>query len=84
MDLDTVFAISKFFVTIPAAKPYFVLFALLIASSIVLFFIHVLEFIIHEQPYYNYFKNNNNKQFGFGGICITQFSISIARSPITS
>ncbi|RYR57385.1 hypothetical protein Ahy_A05g023118 isoform B [Arachis hypogaea] len=42
MDLDTVFAISKFFVTIPAASPYLVLLALIIASSIVLF-----QFSIH-------------------------------------
>jgi len=36
IDLETVFAISKFFVTIPAARPYLVLLAFLIPSSMVL------------------------------------------------
>jgi hypothetical protein len=36
MDLETVFAISMSLVTMPAASPYLVLLALLMASSIVL------------------------------------------------
>ena len=42
MDLDTVLAVSKLLVTMPAARPYLVLLALLIASSIVLLFVHML------------------------------------------
>jgi hypothetical protein len=38
IDLETVFATFKSFVTIPAASPYLLLFALSIASSIVLKF----------------------------------------------
>lgn len=36
IDLETVLATFKSFVTMPAANPYFVLFALCIASSVVL------------------------------------------------